>query len=305
MSASAPSRRAVIAALVAVYLIWGSTYLAIRYAVQTIPPFLMASARFLAAGLALYAWARARGAPNPKPTHWRSATVIGGLMLLGGNGGVVWSEQRVPSGIAALMVATVPLWMVVLEWIRCRRIEARPIVLAALVLGLLGIALLVDPAASPGHLDWIGAAVLVAASLSWALGSISSRVLPLPLSSLLSTAMEMIVGGALLALAGLATGESARLQLSAISPASAWALAYLAVFGSLVAFTAYAWLLRVASLATVSTYAYVNPVVAVVLGWAIAGEPLTGRTLLAASVIVTAVALIITNQSRVARARAR
>ena len=175
-----------IAALVAVYLIWGSTYLAIRYAVHTIPPFLMASARFLVAGLVLYVWVRARGAPTPKPIHWRSATVVGGLMLLGGNGGVVWSEQRVPSGIAALMVATVPLWMVVLEWIRCRRVETRPIVWAALALGLLGIALLVGPAAPlPGRLDWLGAGVLVAASLLWALGSICSRVAPLPSSSLL------------------------------------------------------------------------------------------------------------------------
>lgn len=296
----APSRWLVIAAFAAVYLVWGSTYLAILFAIETLPPFWMAAARFLTAGALLYAWARWRGEPTPRPVHWRSATIVGLLLLLGGNGGVVWAEQRVPSGLAALLVATVPLWMVLLDgagrgW---RRPPGR--LLFGVAVGLAGVALLVGPGefAGGGGADPAGALVLIVASLSWTLGSLYSRRAELPASPLLGTAMQMLGGGVGLAIAGLVAGEGSRLDLAAASARSLWALGYLVVFGSLVGFTAYIWLLRVSTPALVSTYAYVNPVVAVLLGWAFAGEALTPRTLLAAGVIVGAVVLITTVRSR-------
>jgi drug/metabolite transporter (DMT)-like permease len=299
-SGPAPSRAGVVAAFAAVYLLWGSTYLAILFAIETLPPFWMAATRFLTAGGLLYAWARWRGEPAPRPVHWRSATVVGLLLLLGGNGGVVWAEQRVPSGLAALLVATVPLWMVLLDgagrgW---RRPPGQ--LLFGVGIGLAGVALLVGPGRfAGGHgADPLGAGVLLVASLCWTAGSLYARRAELPTSPFLGTAMQMLGGGAGLLVAGLVAGEGARLDLGAASGRSLAALAYLIVFGSLIGFTAYIWLLRVSTPALVSTYAYVNPVVAVLLGWAFAGEPLTPRTLLAAGVIVGAVVLITTFRSR-------
>ena len=286
-------------AFAAVYLIWGSTYLAIRLAIETMPPFLMAGVRFVVAGVVLYTWARWRGAPRPVRVHWLAAATVGGLMLLGGNGGVVWAEQRVPSGLTAVLIATVPLWIALLEWVRG---GARPNgrVAFGLMIGLTGIALLVGPGELAGGkgVDLLGAAVLLMGSLSWAIGSLYSRHARLPSSPLLATAMEMLAGGLLLLLAGLATGQAADLNVSRISLQSVLALCYLIVFGSLVAFTAYIWLLRVTLPAHAATYAYVNPVVAVLLGWALGGEPLTARTLLAAAVIVGAVVIITSSQPR-------
>ncbi|HEX9945667.1 MAG TPA: EamA family transporter [Thermoanaerobaculia bacterium] len=278
-------------ALGAVYLIWGSTYLAIRFAIETIPPFLMAGARYLTAGALLYGWARWRGAPRPRLVHWRSAVLIGAFLLLAGNGGVVWSEQRIDSGLTALLISTEPLWIVLLVWLRTgrRRPDAR--VLAGLALGFAGLVMLVRPSPS-GGVDPLGAAVLLGASMSWAWGSMYGQRAPLPSSPLAATGMQMLGGGALLLLASLVTGEPARFVPAAVSLRSWLCLAYLIVFGALVAFTAYSWLLRVAPPVLVSTYAYVNPVVAVILGWALAGEPLTAGTLGAAAVILTGVALI-------------
>jgi drug/metabolite transporter (DMT)-like permease len=294
MSPAQPSRAKVGTAFAAVYLIWGSTYLAIRFAIETIPPFLMAGARFLIAGALLFVWVRSRGAPKPTRSQWIAALVVGGLLLAGGNGGVVWAEQRVPSGITALLVATVPLWMVLLDWLRPGGARPGPGVVGGIVLGLGGIALLIQPGSfmAGSAVDPIGAAVLGLAALSWAVGSLYSRHAKLPSMPLLATSMEMLAGGALLVVMGLATGEASDVVPSAISGRSATALLYLVIFGSLVGFTAYVWLLRVASPARVSTYAYVNPVVAVILGWAFASEPLTARTLVAAAIIVGAVALI-------------
>lgn len=284
----------------AIYLIWGSTYLAIRVAVETLPPFLVASTRFIVAGTLLYAWARLRGAPRPTRVHWREAVIVGGLLLLGGNGGVSWAEQRIPSGLAALIITTTPMWMVLLDWLRSR--DARPTgkVAAGLVLGFAGVALLIGPASfiQGHHVDLPGAAVLLLAALAWALGSVYSRQAQLPGASLLSTAMQMLAGGTLLFVAGGVAGEWGRLDLDSASPQSLLALGYLTAFGSVVAFTAYVWLLRVSTPARVSTYAYVNPVIAVLLGWAIAGEPLTAQMLLAAPVVVTAVAMIISGRTQ-------
>ena len=289
-------------AFAAVYLIWGSTYLAIRLAIETLPPFLMAGVRFVVAGILLYAWARWRGASRPAQTHWLAAAIVGGLMLLGGNGGVTWAEQRVPSGLTAVLIATVPLWIALLEWLQGgMRPTARGAV--GLMMGLAGIALLVSPGELAGAkgIDLVGAVVLLVASLSWAIGSLYSRRARLPSSPLLATAMEMLAGGLLLLVAGLATGQASDLDPSRISLQSVLALCYLIVFGSLVAFTAYIWLLRVTLPAHAATYAYVNPIVAVFLGWALAGEPLTARTLLAAAVIVAAVVIITSAQPRANR----
>lgn len=287
-------RAAVMGAFAAVYVIWGSTYLAIRYAIETLPPFLMAGTRFLTAGAILYLFMRLRGAQAPLRLHWRSAFVLGGMLLLFGNGAVVWAEHRIASGIAALLVAVEPLWIVLLEWLRPggRRPSGRTVI--GVVLGFAGLAILVGPQdLGGGRVDVLGAVVVVMAALSWAAGSLYSREAPLPNSPFLATAMQMLAGGTLLVGAGLLTGEAGSVDPSTFSARSLGALAYLTVFGSLVAFTAYIWLLGVVSPSRASTYAYVNPLVAVVLGWALAGERLDARVALSAVVIVGAVAMII------------
>jgi drug/metabolite transporter (DMT)-like permease len=292
----------VVVAFAAVYLVWGSTYLAIHFGIETLPPFLMAGTRFLAAGAILYGFARLVGARRPTRATWWT-TGLTGVLLLGGNGGVVWAQQRVPSGMTALLVATVPLWMVLLDWaVERRRPTAR--VWAGLAVGFLGLALLIGPAdfLGGGAADPLGAAVLICASLSWATGSVVSRRVALPASPLLGTGMQMLAAGAVLLAFGSLAGEWPRLELAGVSTRSWLALAYLVVFGSLVGFTAYTWLLRNVEIAKVATYAYVNPVVAVLLGWMFAGEALTPRMGLAAGVIVAAVAFITSARARPAAA---
>ncbi len=283
-------------ALGAVYVIWGSTYLAIRFAIETIPPFLMAATRYLTAGTLLYGWSRLRGAPRPTLIQWRSALILGAFLLLMGNGCVVWAEQHVDSGLAALLISTEPLWIVILVWLRTGRKRPDWRVMAGLGLGFVGLMLLVRPGS--GSVNAAGAAALVLASLSWAWGSIYGQRAPLPASPLATTGMQMLSGGALLFLTSAVTGEFSRFAPAAVTAKSLLSLGYLIVFGAIVAFTAYVWLLRVAPPVLVSTYAYVNPVVAVLLGWFFAGEPLTGKTLFAAAVILTGVALISLAQSR-------
>ncbi|MEP6802338.1 MAG: drug/metabolite exporter YedA [Acidobacteriota bacterium] len=292
--APTPARARLVAGFAAVYVLWGSTYLAIRFAVESFPPFVMAGTRHLTAGLLLFAFLRARGVALPERRHWKSAAIIGALLLLGGNGFVSWAEQRVPSGLAALIVASVPIWMAIVQGaLRRRRPPAA--VLAGLLIGLAGLVLLVLPGRFGGgeHVDPLGAAALVFAALSWVIGSLYSRRAVLPRSTLLAIAIEMIAGGAILWIAGLAFGEGARIHLANVSLRSVLSLAYLIVFGSLIGFSAYIWLLKVSTPARVTTYAYVNPVVAVLLGWAFAGEALTLRIGIAALAIVGAVALII------------
>jgi drug/metabolite transporter (DMT)-like permease len=288
-----------IGAFAAVYIIWGSTYLAIRFAIETVPPFLMASSRFLIAGALMYGWARLRGVPHPQRVHWEGAAIVGGLLLLGGNGILSWAEQRVPSGLAALLVATVPLWMVLMDSVQRRAVPAGQVI-AGLLLGLLGLALLIGPGLWVGNsaLDPVGLGAILLASFSWALGSLASRRVQLPKAPMMATATEMLAGGALLLVLSLALGEGGQLSLADISLRSALSLGYLILFGSIVAFTAYVWLLNNTTPARVSTYAYVNPVVAVFLGWAFAGEALTAQTLLAAAVIVAAVVIITTHREK-------
>ena len=301
-----PPRSRVIAAFAAVYVVWGSTYLAIRFGVETIPPFMMAGMRFVCAGLLLYGWARMRGAPRPSLREWRSAAVIGLLLLFVANGGVTWAEQRVPSGIAALLAATVPLWIAVLDWTLHGGARPRPGVIAGLIVGLAGVLLLVRPDQFLGRnrLDMTGIVVLLIAAVSWAAGSLYSRKAVLPSSPLLATSMEMLSGAAALFLTAGLSGEFQRVDPAAVTARSWLSVGYLSLFGSIIGFSAYVWLLRVAHASRVATYAYVNPVIAIVLGWSLAGEAFTHQMLLSAAVIVLAVVLIITSGSKGAKAAA-
>jgi drug/metabolite transporter (DMT)-like permease len=293
------SRGQIIAAFASIYVIWGSTYLAIRYAVETIPPFLMGGVRFLISGGMLYLWARYRGAARPTRIHWRNAIIAGGFLLLGGNGAVVWAEQFVPSGLTALLVSILPFWLVIIEWVRPPRKRPSGAVSIGLLLGFVGIIVLVGPSSVGGHgnVAPLGALVLILGSLSWAIGSFWSRDAELPESGLLTTGMEMLGGGVLLLIVGALTGELADFDVHAISRASAIGLLYLITFGSLLGFTSYIWLLDKVSPARLGTYAYVNPIVAVLLGWAIAGERLSIRSGVAAAIVICAVALITTARS--------
>ena len=285
-------------ALATVYVLWGSTYLAMRLAIATIPPFLMAASRHFTAGVLLYTFARWRGAPRPRPEHWRSAAIIGGLLLLLGNGGVVWAEQRVSSGMAALLICSEPMWIVVFAWLRRDGRRPSPLVVAGLLVGMAGLALLVRPGlGGGGAVDPLGVVAVLISSISWAAGSLYVQRATLPSSPLLATSMQMLCGGLLLFATGALTGEPARFALSQVSTSSALAVLYLIVFGSLIGYTAYNWLLRSASPVLVSTYAYVNPVVAVFLGWALVSEPVTPGMLLGAAVILGGVALITTASS--------
>lgn len=286
-------------AFLSIYTIWGSTYLAIRFAIETFPPFLMAAIRFLIAGGALYTWMRLRGAQRPTRANWKAATIIGGLLLLGGNGGVTKAEQVIPSGLTAVLITIVPIWMALLELLQKNRVVPTPQVVLGLVLGFGGVILLVGPGdLAGGGLNplWVG--VLLFASLSWAIGSVYSRKASLPKTPLLGSGMEMLAGGVLLLLVSLVSQEWVGFQPSNISFLSLISFLYLLVFGSLIAFSSYVWLLTKTTTARASTYAYVNPIVAVFLGYFLAGEQLTLRTLLASTMIVIAVVVITTYKTR-------
>ena len=292
--AAEPSTFKLLGAFGVVYVVWGSTYLAIRFAIETIPPLLMASARFLIAGSLLYAWARSRGAPKPTPAQWKAAAIVGGLLFVGGNGAVVVSEQWVPSGLVALVVAAVPLWMVLVDWIAGSGTRPTRRVALGIMAGFVGVAVLAGSpgAGAGGPRELLGVVLVVAGSLAWAIGSSYARQAELPPRPRLWVGMQMLAGGAFLLPLALVTGEWARLEVGAVSARSLLALAYLIVFGALLAFSAYIWLLTASTPARVSTYAYVNPVVALFLGWALADEPLTPRSMVAAAVIVGSVVVI-------------
>lgn len=281
-----------VAAFGSVYVVWGSTYLAIAVAQRTLPPLLMLSVRFLVAGALLWAWCAWRGhvrAERPGRRQWGAAALVGGFLLFLDTGGVALAERRVASGTAALLVASVPLFMAVLErsffGIRLSIGGA-----AGIGTGLLGVALLVGPS---GTVDGLGALTLLAASVSWAVGSLVARVVSLPRSPFLSAAMQMLCAGVMLGVSGVLRGELAHVDLGAVSAASLAAFAFLVVFGSIVAFSAYAWLLERVQGPLLSTYAYVNPAVAVALGWALAGEHVGGKEIAAGLVILSSVALLV------------
>jgi len=291
-----PSGTQLALAFAAIYLIWGSTYLGIRYAIETIPPLLMMGIRHFAAGALVYAWARWRGAPAPQPKHWAYALIAGALLFLGGHGILAWAEQRVPSGLAALLCATLPLWTVLLARVDGteRRISMRA--LAGILLGFGGVALLIGPDLFGQRLNLLAAGGVLASALLWAVGTGYTRRVRMPESKLLSAAMQMLSGGVLLLLIALFSGEVSGLHLAAVTARSALSLAYLIVLGSIVAFSVYTWLVSASSPSMLSTYAYVNPVIAVFLGWALASEALGVRTVVATAVIVAGVILVSTRR---------
>lgn len=290
------SPAAIWAAMLAVYIVWGSTYLAIRFAVESMPPFLMAGIRFILAGTILFAWRRLAGDPLPHKIEIRSAAIVGLFLLLGGNGAVVWAEQTVPSGIAALMVSSSPLWMLLIEALLPGGNRPSLPAMMGVVVGFAGVVLLMWPEQSGGSLalnPWGGAA-LIFASLAWSFGSIISLHMRLPSSPFMGTAVEMLAGGTALLALSVLSGELAQFNLASVTVNSLLGLTYLILFGSLVGFSAYTWLLRVAPTSLVSTYAYVNPLVALGVGAMIGNEGLSPRALIAAAVIIGAVALITT-----------
>jgi drug/metabolite transporter (DMT)-like permease len=279
-------------AFLAVYLCWGMTYLAMRIAVKDIPPHVMSGARFLLAGTMLYLWTRSRGVPPPSGKEWRAAALIGAFLLLGGNATVAWAEQKVPSGLAAVLIAVAPIWMVGFEWARGGT-PPRMRVLAGLLLGVLGVGLLVYPNGNAAsEVDLWRSLILILASASWAWGSVVSKVSPLPSSPFLATGMEMIAGGLIILVAAAIAGQFTGFKPASVSLDAGLAWLFLVIFGSLVGFTAYIWLLGVTSIAKAGTYAYVNPIVAVFLGWAVLREPITARTIVAAMVILLGVGLV-------------
>jgi drug/metabolite transporter (DMT)-like permease len=287
-----PSRTQLILGFAAIYLIWGSTYLGIRYAVETIPPFLMMGIRHLTAGLVVFAYARLRGEAAPPLRHWGWALGAGFLLFLGGHGILAWAEQKVPSGLAALLSATLPLWTVMLARVDGTERKFGLKAWAGILLGFGGVALLIGSDALGQRLDLLAAAGVLSSALLWAVGTGYTRRVDLPSSRILSAAMQMICGGVLLLLVGLAAGEGGRIHSHSLTLVSLLSLGYLILFGSIVAFTVYTWLVPVSSPSMLSTYAYVNPVIAVVLGWAVAHEALGGRTIMATVVIVTGVILV-------------
>ena len=300
LSAPLPVRTAhrslVLICFAAVYILWGSTYYAIRVGIESFPPFLLAGLRHLSVGALFYPTFRRITREKPKAAQWLTTFITGCLLLTVGNGTVSWAEQMVPSGIAALLVATVSLWMVLIDWLRPGGHRPEPRVIAGFLLGFAGMALLVGPkhVGNSDRINPLGACALMGASLAWASGSIYSRHHPLPRSPLLGVAMQTLSGGSVLCLLAVATGETRHFHFTDVTIRSWLALLYLIVFGSALGFSAYVYILKHSTAARVATYAFVNPVVALFLGWFLAAEPLSLRTLLASGVILTAVLLVIT-----------
>jgi drug/metabolite transporter (DMT)-like permease len=299
--APAPRRFAIVLAFAALYLIWGSTYLGIRFAIESIPPLLMAGTRFLLAGLLMFAIAHWQGAPKSSFAEWRTAFIIGACLLFFGNGSVTVAEQWVPSGLASLLVATVPIYIALLAWLSSSAPRPRPLVMLGLAGGFLGVGILVrptlgaSPAATSPHLG-LGMLILLFGSVVWSIGSLYSLRVRNSASPFLSSAQTMLCGGGLMLIAGLARGEGHAFDFRRVSLLSLGAFVYLVLIGAIVGYTAYIWLLRHCDPSKVATYAYVNPVVAVLLGSFFAGETLTLRTSLAAAIIIGSVAVVITAQ---------
>ena len=295
---------AIWAGIIVLYFVWGSTYLGIRVAVDTIPPFVLGFLRFVPAGLLLAGAIAIRNRATihrPSPRELVDTSIVGGILMLGGMGLVAWGEQTVASGIAALLIGLLPMWLAIFAWVFFR--DRLPFaVVVGIVIGVAGVAILAWPTDGVATLDPAGLAALIVSPMCWALGSLySARRAVLPAPALLATGLEMVAGGLILLIAAIVTGEVATFDPAAVSAESWIGVAYLLVVGSLVGFTTFSWLLTVAPLSRIATYAYVNPIVAVFLGWLILGEPLSTRTGIAAVVIVAAVALIVTARGRATR----
>lgn len=314
MSASekTPTKAAIIAGFATIYLLWGSTYLGIKIAVETLPPFLMAGARFFLAGVILTAWIAFTSGFKATPRQWRDNSLIGGLLLLGGNGLVSWAEQKIPSGVSTLVVSLGPLFIVLLDWAvfkfsRDKTRGTRPTwaTFIGVGLGIFGLVVLVAPNLGEGksQLDPWRVGGLVLACFSWSVGSIYTRYARTPAEPFTAAAIQMLAGSVWLIVVSMLTGEPGRFVLSAASGRSLFAWGYLIVAGSLVGFTTFVWLMKHCTPARVSTFAYVNPVVAVFLGWMMANETVGGRMLFAAAIIIAGVAIITATKSKKAAAR--
>ncbi len=301
----APTKIRIIVAFAALYLIWGSTYLGIRFAIETIPPFFMAGTRFLIAGIIMYAIALSQGIAKSSWANWGTSLIIGACLLLGGNGGVTISEKYIDSGLAAVIVAIVPIYIVVLGWATGTAPRPTAVVWLGLLGGFIGVGILLGPAlrfsSNDLHRPAIGMSILFVSCFLWSAGSLYSRTAKHAASPFLTAAQQMICGGLLLLLAGIATGETRQFHPASMSILSMASFVYLVIIGAVVGYTAYIWLLRHCDPAKVATYAYVNPVVAVLLGTAFAGETLSRRTLVAAGLIIGSVATVITAQQLRAR----
>ena len=294
---------AVIAAFATVYLIWGSTYLGIRYAIETIPPFLMAGSRNMAAGVLMMLIAFARGESRPSLVEWRNAVIAGGLMLTLGNGGVTWAEKFLPSSETALLVALTPLWMVLFDWLRPEGTRPGWLVMAGLAVGFVGVSLLARSHGSEGQATYGWAAIVVLiSSVGWALGTIFNRAARKPASPLLAGGMQMLAGGALLLALGERAGEWNQLSFAALTPRSVSAWLFLMVAGSMIAYSVYVWLLHASTPARVSTTAYVNPLIAVLLGCTLGREPFSHDVLVAGGLIIGAVVLVLRGGAKKATA---
>jgi len=300
MPDSRPPLRAYLLAFTTIYLVWGSTYLAIRVSVESMPPFAMAALRFAIAGTVLMAFLKLRGAVWPNAHQWRDAFISGFFLLLGGNGLVSWAEQSVPSGITALIIGSSPLFIVLADWAWPGGRRPGAVTLGAMLLGFAGVAWLAAPwqNASPERLDPVGAAVILLSCVSWAIGSIFGRHARNPAPPFVGAAAQMLTGSVWLALAAWAHGDIAAWHTDSITTRSWLAFAYLVVAGCLAGYTAFVWLLKYASPARTATYAYVNPVVAVFLGWLILNEPISASTLAASAVILGAVVIITVQAQR-------
>lgn len=294
MTKANSSKLLLIFAFLAVYLFWGGTYLGMKFALESFPPFLMASIRHLSAGVIMLIIGLIKKEKFPTLIEFRNASLVGFLLLLGGNGLVAWSEQRLPSAIASLIITSVPFWVMVLNWVWGDRKRPTKVESFSLILGFIGILLMVfqGEIESTQSLDMIGIVVLLIAAFSWSLGSLYSRQSPMPKSSIYSTASQMLVGGSSLLILSIGLNEPNQMDFQAITPKAIIAMIYLILFGSVVAYTAYIWLMKNVNPTLASTYAFINPVVAVILGYFLAGEVLSQQTLLAAAIIVGAVMIL-------------
>ncbi len=289
---SHPNKIKLLLAFGAIYFVWGSTFLAIRFAVRSLPPLLTMGTRHLTAGSLLLAWLAARGSLRLERRLWLPAFFAGACCFLGCHGLLAWAEVRLDSGLAALLSSTLPIWMVLMAPLRGQESELNPRVLSGIALGFAGVAVLIPMDFSGPHPEGLRALAILAAEILWAVGAIYSRGVPMKGSASTFAGMQMVSGGLLLWVVGLAFGEGSRLHFGVFTLRSMLSLAFLIVFGSLLTFTAYVWLLQVSSPAIVSTHSYVNPVVAVLLGWVLAGEAITWRTALGTAVILGSVALV-------------
>ncbi|MEO8395566.1 MAG: EamA family transporter [Chloroflexota bacterium] len=291
MTSKQPTRWMIIGAFAIVYTVWGSSYLGIHFAIQTLPPFLMTAMRFLVSGGLLIGWAKLRGAAWPTLRQWRSSAIIGGLLFVVNNGGIVWAEGHgIPSGVAAVLIATLPMWMVMLTWLKPGGTYPGSMVIAGMVIGFIGIIVLVNPDQTP--LSLVGVIVVLVAAFAWAYGALYAKTANVPESPTFSTGAQLVCGGAFQLVLSILTGELPNFNAAQVSTVSWVAMIYLGIVSSIIAYSAFVWLMKVSTPARVSTYAYVNPVIAVLLGWQLAGEHITPQTVIATVIIIVAVVMI-------------